>query len=71
MAHKDPDRNDDGVEGARGLLIASFLITGAIGLFSGAQAIYAGNIMGSILPSILTLVTSCLVYLIIRKAPKR
>jgi hypothetical protein len=68
MTHKD---HDDGVNGARNLLIAFLLITGGIGLFSGAQAIYAGNIMGSILPSILSLVTSYLVYLIIRKAPKR
>ncbi|MBI5004208.1 hypothetical protein HZC00_03885 [Candidatus Kaiserbacteria bacterium] len=71
MTHKDPDHNDDGVEGARGLLIAFLLITGGISLFSGAQAIYTGNIVGSIYPFILAPVTAYLVYLIIRKAPKR
>lgn len=71
MAHEDPDRNDDGVEGARGLLIAFLIITGGIGLFSGAQAIYAGNIMGSICPLAVASVTVYLVYRIIHKAPKR
>lgn len=71
MESNGPNRNDDGVEGARGLLIAALLITGGIGFFSGIQAIYAGNTISSIYSFILAFVTAYLVYRIIRKAPKR